>query len=177
VDPLALSFIHSEDGGGDRECPINRRNRTRNRCRSKSKSGCPPASGSGAADSWRFYLKIFILALSTLVLAGCSDRFGKADLIGKYILNVGIGLDVIELNDDGTYTHSFQGKDAPNETRTAKWKLEDTEDGQTVTLDNFQPLPGEQTNGSGFYLLKPQRFLGTMRLMRNTDLNEYYKKE
>lgn len=58
-----------------------------------------------------------------------------------------------------------------------RWELEDTEDGQTVTLDNFQPLPGGQTNGSGFYLLKPQRFFGAVRLMRNTDLNEYYKRE
>jgi hypothetical protein len=122
-------------------------------------------------------MKLLILALAALVVVGCSGRFRKADLVGKYILNVAPGSDVIELNDDGTYRHSFQGKDTPNETRTARWVLEDTEDGQTVTLDNFEPLPGEQTNGSGFYLLKPQRFFGAIRLMRNRDLNEYYKKE
>ncbi|HXA14229.1 MAG TPA: hypothetical protein VNW23_03810 [Opitutaceae bacterium] len=121
-------------------------------------------------------MKMFVLALSALLLVGCSGRFDKTELIGNYVLNVGPGEDVIELKDDGTYVHTFQGKDTKKEMGAGTWELEDSEGGQTV-LNNFQPLPGEQTRGRGFYFLRNKRFFGKIRLMTYVDLNEYYEKQ
>lgn len=121
-------------------------------------------------------MKLFILPC-LLLLCGCSSHFEKAELVGLYKLNVGPGEDLIELHSDGTYLHTFQQSGAPKETGNGKWELEDLEGGQTVTLDDFQPLPGEHTTGRGFYLLQIKRFFFSIRLMKNADLGEYFEKE
>ena len=50
-----------------------------------------------------------------------------------------------------------------------------------VTLNQYDGLDrrpgGEGTKGYGYYLLTPNRFFGSIRLVRNEDLNEFYKKE
>jgi hypothetical protein len=73
----------------------------------------------------------------------------------------------LELKGSGYYTHSYQWKDSPKEVSSGKWQLDDTRDGQVVTLDHFHPLPREKTNGDGFYLLEPTRSFGSIRLVRN----------
>jgi|SRR6185437_3802115 len=122
-------------------------------------------------------LSALLLAFGITSLVGCSDKFTPNDLVGSYALNVGPGSDVLELKGDGTYVHSYQDSNVPKNELGGKWQLDNTPNGEVVTLDNFKVLPGENATGSGYYLLKPTRFFGSIRLMRNLDLNEFYKKQ
>jgi hypothetical protein len=136
----------------------------------------PAIRANDVRQSLKRFATPFFLA-SLVALGACSSEFRKDDLIGKYILNTGPGLDILELKRDGEYVHSVQEKGSANETLTGKWELERTRYSQVVTLDNFHALPGESANGNGYYLLEPRRFFGSIRLVRNADLNEFYKKE
>jgi hypothetical protein len=86
-------------------------------------------------------------------------------------------MNTLELKRDGEYVHGYQEKGSAKQTLTGKWELERTRYGQVVTLENFHPLRGENTSGNGYYLLEPNRFFGSIRLVRNADLNEFYRKE
>jgi hypothetical protein len=120
----------------------------------------------------RFATSFFLALL--LALGACSSEFRKDDLIGTYVLNTGPAMNTLELKRGGEYVHSYQEKDTAKETLTGKWELERTREGQVVTLDNFHALPGESVSGNGYYLLEPNRFFGSIRLVRNADLNEFY---
>jgi putative transposase len=109
----------------------------------------------------------YVPIICMVVLVACSSRFARDEPIGTYILNSGLESDVLELKGSGYYTHSYQWKDSPKEVSSGKWQLDDTRDGQVVTLDHFHPLPREKTNGDGFYLLEPTRSFGSIRLVRN----------
>jgi hypothetical protein len=117
------------------------------------------------------------LVASLVALGACSGEFHKDELIGTYILNTGPAMNTLELKRDGDYVHGYQEKGSAKKTLTGKWELERTRYGQVVILENFHPLPGESTNARGYYLLEPTRFFGSVRLVRNADLNEFYTKE
>jgi hypothetical protein len=82
-----------------------------------------------------------LLALGTVSLEGCSDKFIPNDLVGSYTLNVGPGSDVLELKSDGTYVHSYQDANFPKSKLGGKWQLDSTPDGEVVTLEDFKVLP------------------------------------
>ena len=81
-------------------------------------------------------------------------------------------MEVIVLKEDGTYVHIVPGAAKVN---TGGWELESTHDGQMVSLKGFETRP--DLSGGVFYLLKPKRFFGRVRLMKNADQNEYYERE
>jgi hypothetical protein len=122
-------------------------------------------------------MRLPFLSLVSFFLAGCSSHYEKAQLVGKYVLNVGHGDDLLELKSDGTYTHSFQAQQNTTATGSGKWELESYDAGPTVTLDDFQRLPGEPSGGSGYYLLTIKSFFGKICLMTNEDTNECYEKQ
>ena len=107
-------------------------------------------------------ISILLLMLLALSLGGCSDKFTPGELVGLYTLNVGPGSDVLELKSDGTYVHSYQAFSAPKSELGGKWQLDDTPVGEMVTLDNFKVLSGEDSGRSGYYLLTPTRFFGSI---------------
>jgi len=121
-------------------------------------------------------LPVLFVALWALTLVGCSDKFTIEELAGTYTLNVGPGVDSVELRSDGIYIHSYQDSNVPKNESSGTWQLDTTPDGEFVTLNDFKPLPGENTTGRGYYLLKPMHSFGSIRLMRNIDLNESYSK-
>jgi len=123
----------------------------------------------------RFAALFFVVSLAAL--GACSVEFHKDELIGTYVLNTGPATNILELKSDGGYVHGYQEKGSAKETLTGKWELDRTRYGQVVRLDNFHALSGESTKGNGYYLLEPTRFFGLVRLVRNADLNEFYKKE
>jgi hypothetical protein len=123
----------------------------------------------------RFAALFFVVSLAAL--GACSGEFHKEDLIGTYVLNTRPAMNTLELKSNGDYVHGYQEIGAAKENFTGKWELERTHYGQVVSLDNFHALPGESAKGSGYYLLEPTRFLGSVRLVRNADLNEFYEKE
>ncbi len=112
-----------------------------------------------------------------LALGACSDQFRKEDLVGKYVLNTGPYIDTLELKSDGNYVHAYQPIGSEKETLSGKWQLDETAVGQYVTLNDHRPLPSENSSSRGFYLLRATRFFGSIRLVRNDDLNEFYRKE
>ena len=120
----------------------------------------------------KLFTFIFLIALGA-----CSGEFSRDDLIGVYILNTGSAADTLELKRNGEYVNIYQEKDSAKETVTGKWELERTYYSQVVVLDNFHPLPEKSATRNGFYLLEPTRFLGSIRLVRDADLNEFYEKQ
>ena len=122
-------------------------------------------------------MKPLLLSLLLLFLGGCSKHFTENELVGKYVLNVDDGRDTLQLNDDGTYIHSYRSKDGNVTTKNSKWELKSLDSNLSVVLENFQPLPGEKTRGAGFYFLLVQSHFGKIRLNTDVDLNEGYDKE
>jgi len=112
-----------------------------------------------------------------IFLVGCSKPYTVAQIVGKYALNVGPGTDLLELHSDGTYIHSFQDQEGLKTMRNGKWEIDNIDAGPMVTLNDFQPLPGEQIRGQGFFLLNIKKHFGKIRLMTNGDANEFYEKK
>jgi hypothetical protein len=136
----------------------------------------PEIQANDVRQSSKRCAAIFFIA-SLAALGACSGEFHKDDLIGTYVLNTGPAMNTLELKSDGEYVLGYREKGSAKENFTGKWELERTHYGQVVSLDNFHALPGESAKGNGYYLLEPTRFLGSVRLVRNADLNEFYKKE
>jgi hypothetical protein len=111
------------------------------------------------------------------LVVGCSSHIDKDDLAGRYILNTGPGKDTLELKGDWTYFHTYEADGKSEVSKADQWELEDIEGAKTVTLHNFEPLPGEPTKGRGFYLLSVRRSFGSIHLMTDADLNLYYEKQ
>src|ERR1700679_3473445 len=105
-------------------------------------------------------MRLVLFTLLPLLLVGCSAHFTRENLVGKYVLSGSAGTGTIELKDGGTYVHSFQNKDGASATQSGKWELENLDAGPTVTLNDFEPLAGEQERGQGFYLLRVRNFFG-----------------
>jgi hypothetical protein len=117
-----------------------------------------------------------LLTFGAVSLEACSDRFTSGELIGSYALNVGVGSDILVLRADGSFLHSYQDSSLPRIELGGKWELDNVADGQVVSLEGFTDLPTKSAQESGYYVLRPTRFFGSIRLMRNFDLNEFYRK-
>lgn len=111
------------------------------------------------------------------LLAGCSSHYSAGEIAGKYVLSVGGGVDTIDLDANGTYTHAYKTKSGAIDHQDGTWTLEDLQAGPTVALDNFRPLLAEDTRGRGTYLLLVKRSFGNLYLITNIDLDEGYKKQ
>jgi hypothetical protein len=122
------------------------------------------------------FMKVSFLILCCIFLVGCSRHYTVAQLVGKYALNVGPGTDLLELHSDGTYVHSFQDQAGLKTPRNGKWEIDNIAAGPMVTLNDFQPFPGEQIRGQGFFLLNIKKHFSKIRLLTNEDLNEFYEK-
>jgi hypothetical protein len=122
-------------------------------------------------------MKVPIFIFCCIFLVGCSKPYTGAQLVGKYALNVGPGTDLLELHGDGTYIHSFQDPKGLKTMRNGKWEIDNIDAGPMVTLNDFQPIPGEQIRGEGFFLLNIKDHFGKIRLIANKDLNEFYEKK
>jgi len=122
--------------------------------------------------------------MAALFLGGCfdSDHFNESEIVGRYKLNTAPDFDVIELKSNLTYIHYLSDKDGKMEMLTGKWKLDKDELGQHVVLSHFQLKgesfihPGERTDVAGYFVLRPTRFFGFIRLMVDEDLSIYYNK-
>jgi hypothetical protein len=116
---------------------------------------------------------VFMIAL----LAGCSSHYSAGELAGKYVLSVDGGIDSIELNANGTYSHVYTAKSGDVDHQEDTWSLEELPAGATVVLNNFRPLLGENVRGRGTYLLRVKRSFRDLYLITNIDLDEGYKKQ
>jgi hypothetical protein len=106
--------------------------------------------------------------------SACSHAFTKGELVGEYTLKIKGENATLELRDSGEYIHHYRERDLPEQTVTGKWDLDNTADGQAVTLTNFSLSSREK---AGFYLLWPSRFFGSIHLGRgDPDQNEFYEK-
>ena len=94
------------------------------------------------------------------------------------MLSVDGGIDTIELNASGTYTHTYQAKSGAVDHQEDKWTLEELQAGSTVVLNNFHPLLAASARDRGaYYLLLVKRSFGILYLITNIDLDEGYKKQ
>lgn len=117
------------------------------------------------------------LALAIALLMGCSNHYSTKDLAGKYALSVNGAVDTIELELNGTYTHTYTAKGGQTDRQDGTWALEDLQAGPTVVLNDFHPLLSETVRGQGTYLLLVKKSFGSLYLITNIDLNEGYKKQ
>lgn len=122
-------------------------------------------------------LTIALISICLITISACSDQFQKEDLIGIYVLNIGAARDTIELKGNGEYLHSYYSQESPEDISIGKWKLETTLDGPVITLDHFRRFPRVNRDTNEYHLLKPTRFFGSIRLMQNSDVNEFYRKK
>jgi hypothetical protein len=118
-------------------------------------------------------IPVFMIAL----LTGCSGHFSAEELAGNYALSVEGGTDTIELNSNGTYTHSYKTKSGLVDHQVEAWTLEDLQAGPTVVLNNFRPLLEENIQGKGTYLLLVKRSFGHLHLITNIDLGTGYERQ
>jgi hypothetical protein len=117
------------------------------------------------------------IMLLPALLSGCSSHYSIEDLAGKYVLSVDGGIDTVELDKNGTYIHTYKGKDTQIDQQEGKWTLENLQAGPTVVLNDFLPLRENNTQRPLFYLLLVKKSFGTYYLITNIDLNEGYKKQ
>ena len=117
-------------------------------------------------------ISAFIIAL----LTGCSSHISAEELAGSYALSVDGGTDTVELNSNGTYTHSYKTKSGLVDQQVEAWSLEDLQAGPTVVLNNFRPLLEENIQGKGTYLLLVKRSFGHLYLITNIDLGAGYER-
>jgi hypothetical protein len=117
-------------------------------------------------------IPVFMIAL----LTGCSSHITAGELAGSYSLSVDGGTDTVELNSNGTYTHSYKAKSGLVDHQVEAWSLEDLQAGPTVVLNNFRSLLDENTQGKGTYLLLVKRSFGRFYLITNIDLGTGYER-
>lgn len=115
--------------------------------------------------------------LVVALLSGCSDHYSAKEIAGRYVISVDGGVDTIELNPNGTYTHSYKSKGGLVDHQGGAWDLEALQAGATVALNNFHPLLGEDVRGEGTYLLLVKSSFGRITLVTNIDLGEGYKRD
>jgi hypothetical protein len=117
------------------------------------------------------------IILLPALLSGCPSHYSIEDLAGKYVLSVDGGIDTVDLDRNGTYVHTYKGKNAQVDQQEGKWTLENLQAGPTVVLNDFRPFREKNTQRPVFYLLLVERWFGTYYLITNIDLNEGYKKQ
>jgi hypothetical protein len=81
-------------------------------------------------------MKIRVGLLAFLLMA-CSGSYTNAEIIGKYRISLGGGLDTIELKPGGVYIHSYRSKYGRVSRQSGTWDVESLQAGQTVMLNNF----------------------------------------
>lgn len=119
----------------------------------------------------------FVLIFALALVSCRSGHYSKAELTGRYVISVDRGIDTIELNRNGTYTHRFKTKDGFTDHQEGIWDLEALQGGATVVLRNFRPLLGENVRGEGTYLLRVRSSFGSISLITNIDLGEGYRRD
>jgi hypothetical protein len=118
---------------------------------------------------------VIVLLIATL-LGGCSKSVSKDSLVGKYVLRLNNGTDIIELYSSGEYLHRYFANDGHTAEQHGVWGLETLEAGPTVVINNFKPLTGDKPQGNEIYLLLVRQSFGRFYLITNIDLNEGYER-
>jgi hypothetical protein len=119
----------------------------------------------------------FIFCFAVLLLAGCSKHYSAAELVGKYILSVNQGADIIQLEPNGTYVHIYNANDKLIHSQSGEWGLEALQAGPTVVLKKFHFNLSEDIKEDGYYLLLVEGSFPHIRLITDIDLNEGYERE
>ena len=119
----------------------------------------------------------FIPVFIVFLLTGCAGHYSAEEIAGRYVLQVDGGIDAIELDKTGTYTHSYRTKSGLVDRQVDAWSLETLQAGPTVVLENFRPLLGENIQGRGTYLLLVKRSFRHVTLITNIDLDEGYERQ
>ena len=122
-------------------------------------------------------MKWIALLTVVLFLTACSGPRTVSELTGVYTMSIGDGLDSIELAVGGTYRHTYTIKNGRSAHQSGTWHLEILQAGQTIVLNDFRPLLGERTHGTGTYLLLIKTKFGKTYLITNIDLDSGYTKK
>jgi len=59
-------------------------------------------------------LRCALIAVTVLILPGCSSHYSTSDVAGKYALSINGGVDTIELDATGAYRHSYKAETGQN---------------------------------------------------------------
>lgn len=119
-----------------------------------------------------------------LTLLGCSGKpIERSIVIGKYLANHKLGIDQLELKEDGTYTYYFKFPNGKEFTNSNRWELEYLDKVPVITFEEFIfALPGFESRKSpslktpGFWPAEIQVFGKRTRLCIDEDLGYYYNK-
>ena len=106
------------------------------------------------------FLALFLFA------SACSRSVGRADLIGTYRANHGHGTDILRVNEDGTYLHSFQSVNGDQQVNQDRWELEIVQGNPRLVFHKFVfALPEYGDKQRGMWPVEPEPTLGKVRLV------------
>ncbi len=121
------------------------------------------------------YLISFLGFLSFLF--SCNNQTRLEDVVGVYTANHGKGLDILKINSDGTYEHTYTEKNKKSHVNKNKWMFEIIDnkvDG--ITFTNFNSyFRGKKPSGYWYTEIEYDIF-GNIRFCLDPDLYYYYVK-
>ena len=74
----------------------------------------------------------------TICLAGCSRRIEQSEVLGRYTVNRGKGVDEIELKKDGTYLYTCKLGNSSDFENMDHWSFRYDNGDARITFDHFQ---------------------------------------
>jgi hypothetical protein len=119
---------------------------------------------------------LLLLPLIWLIsLLGCSKVIDSSQVVGTYEARHQNGVEVLELDLNGTYRHLFKASNGSETVYSASWKLEPYGGQPKVFVDNFvQHFPSDSPPVPVGTLLGVEKRWGRTRLYLSYDRDEYY---
>ena len=130
---------------------------------------------------WLFVM----LCFGILFISGCSREVRASDVAGSYTANHGKGIDTLEINADGTYSHSYKSTLEGDDTafsQDGKWELE--QGGGRIVFERYIKgwswRPGAEvdlTPRSKNTVVKKSIIAGKVKILIDVDSNYWYEKQ
>jgi hypothetical protein len=105
----------------------------------------------------------FWLLLVVLFSGGCAVAT-EEDMIGLYTPNFNIGKETLELLNDGTYVHLYQGGSNKDFINKGSWSINSNGRKTTLTLKKFKFAPIGESNSPWFQMSRDVGSFETMVL-------------
>ncbi|MVA57325.1 hypothetical protein [Agrobacterium vitis] len=122
-----------------------------------------------------------LLLLVVSLLSGCGDDLNVGDAVGIFQSNHGHGLEVLDLNPDGTYVQTYRKDGSTVFTNSNRWTFEKDRDGiALITFYQFRfgYRDGSFSNSPALVGLQIERsFWGTPEMIVDPDLGYAYVKQ
>jgi len=124
------------------------------------------------------YLLILLFLLNLLLLSSCDHQVTLEDIVGVYTADHGKGLDILKINLDGTYEHTYTAKNKKYVNKN-RWSFEITDDTviSGITFTDFHFYYEGKKTGGYWYTEVEYDIFGNTRFCIDPDLYHYFNSD